>query len=309
MNQTAFLAAADYSPAHCRHLEQQITELAAHIRAATYRLLELIREYDDAGGWHGPGLNSCAHWLNWKCGINLGAAREKVRVAHALKELPKISARFRRGEISYSKVRAMTRVATKDNEDYLLMIARHGTAAHVERLVRNYKKVKRLEALERDNARHALRELDWYFDDDDCLVMKGRFSPEQGMVIRKVLASIVEEDYREQPEISAETPVAARRADALVRMAEGYSPKSTNGERYLVHVHTDMETLQADGRGRGALAGEAQRRNPQRGPQDAQRAAGDPPGPAAPRPGLPLPGLQLRALCRCPPHHPLGGRR
>ena len=246
--------------AHCEQLENQITELAANIHAATYRLLELIREYDDAEGWAGPGLNSCAHWLNWKCGINLGAAREKVRVAHALKALPKISETFRQGEVSYSKVRAMTRVATVDNEDYLLQIARCGTASHVERLVRNYRKVKRTEALQRDNERHVLRQLDWFSDDDGSWVLKGRFTPEQGVVIKKVLESIMDEDFQEQKDVPAETPVdelkagsepiSQRRADALLRMAEGYSSKpgrDNGGDRYLVHVHADMETLKADG--------------------------------------------------------------
>src|SRR5680860_1252161 len=86
-------------------LENQITELAAHIHAATFRLLELIREFDQRKGWHGTGILSCAHWLNWKCGISLSAGREKVRVAHALVELPKISDAFRTGTVSYSKVR------------------------------------------------------------------------------------------------------------------------------------------------------------------------------------------------------------
>ena len=261
-SQDNFLPPVPCSQAHCKQLENQITELAAHIHAATYRLLELIREYDDSHGWTGPGLASCAHWLNWKCGINLGAAREKVRVAHALKDLPQISEKFRKGEVSYSKVRAMTRVATEENEDYLLMIARHGTAAHVEKLVRNYRNVKRIEALERDNERHVLRQLDWYFDENDCLVLKGRFTPEQGLLIKKVLESIMEDDYQEQKDVSAETPVdelkprsepiSQRRADALVRMAEGYRSKSAtahNDDRYLVHVHTDMETLKADGTG------------------------------------------------------------
>ncbi len=179
-----FLPPAPCSPEHCKRLETQITELSAHIHAATYRLLELICEYDDSRGWAGPGLDTCAHWLNWKCGINLGAAREKLRVAHALKNLPRISDKFRLGEISYSKVRAMTRVATAKNEDYMLMIARHGTAAHVERLVSNYRKVKRNEALARDNDRHALRMLDWYFDEDGCLVLKGRFTPDQGALVK-----------------------------------------------------------------------------------------------------------------------------
>ena len=69
-------------PCDLANLENEITELAAHLNAATYRLLTLIGEFDERGGWHGAGLKSCAHWLNWKCGIDLGAAREKVRVAH-----------------------------------------------------------------------------------------------------------------------------------------------------------------------------------------------------------------------------------
>jgi hypothetical protein len=183
-------------------------------------------------------------------------------VAHALQGLPKISETFRQGEISYSKVRAITRVATLDNEDYLLQIARHGTAAHVERLVRNYRKVNRIEALERDNQRHAMRQLDWYFDDDGSFVLKGRFTPEQGVMIKKVLESILDEDFQEQTDVSAETPVdeikphsepiSQRRADALLRMAQGYSSKTAtanHGDQYLVHIHTDMETLKADGTG------------------------------------------------------------
>ncbi len=260
--QNPFLPPTPCSAEHCKHLESQITQLAAHIHAATYRLLELIREYDDSHGWCGTGLKSCAHWLNWKCGINLGAARQKLRVAHALKELPKISEEFRRGEVSYSKVRAMTRVATEENEDYLLNIARHGTAAHMERLVKNYRKVKRIEALEFENERHAMRELNWYFDDDDYLVLKGRFTPEQGALLKKALESIMDKDAEEQKDVCAETPVnelkdhadpvSQRRADALVRMAEGYSANATaasSGDRYLVHVHTDIETLKANGSG------------------------------------------------------------
>ena len=126
-------------------LADEISELSAHIAAATYRFLILIREFDEREGWEGPGLKSCSHWLNWKCGIGMGAAREKVRVAHALTELPRISDAFRTGRISFSKVRAMTRVATPENEEYLLMIAEHGTASHVERLVQGYRSVKRAE--------------------------------------------------------------------------------------------------------------------------------------------------------------------
>ena len=124
-------------------LGAQITLLAGQINAANHRLLTLIAEFDQRKAWSGGGtVRSCAHWLNWKCGIALVAAREKVRVAQALAALPLIDAAFAAGEISYSKVRAMTRVATPQNEDYLLHIARHGTASHVEGLVRRYRKVR-----------------------------------------------------------------------------------------------------------------------------------------------------------------------
>ena len=242
-------------------LEDEITELAAHINAATYRLLTLIREFDQRQGWGGGGLKSCAHWLNWKCGINLGAAREKVRVAHALENLPQINAALCHGRISYSKVRAMTRVATAQNEDYLLMIADHGTASHVERLVRNYRKVKRSEALQRDNQFHALRELNWYIDDDGSYVIKARLSPEQGARIAQALdaamANLHEEHGNSAENVSAETPVAAKRADALERIAESYIAYGssdgtlavTGGDRCTMHVHTEITTLQADGDG------------------------------------------------------------
>lgn len=100
-------------------LEAEITELAGHLNAANYRWLLLIAEFDRRHGWSDGRLASCAHWLNFKCGLSLGPAREKVRVAHALGELPMISAAMARGQLSYSKVRALTRVAcpaTEENE-------------------------------------------------------------------------------------------------------------------------------------------------------------------------------------------------
>src|SRR6266404_9375815 len=121
-------------------LEAQITELAGQLNAANYRWLMLIAEFDRRAGWVDGKLHSCAHWLNFKVGLNLGAAREKVRVAHALAGLPRIAAAMARGELSYSKVRALSRVACPATEESLLMIALHGTAHHVERLVRGYRR-------------------------------------------------------------------------------------------------------------------------------------------------------------------------
>src|SRR5687767_7143643 len=121
-------------------LAADICTLAAHINAATHRWLLMIAEFDRRKGWNDGGTKTCAHWLNWKCGMAVGAGREKLRVAHALAELPKISAAMERGTLSYSKAREITRVATPANEDYLLNIAEHGTAQQVEKLVRGFRR-------------------------------------------------------------------------------------------------------------------------------------------------------------------------
>ncbi len=130
-----------------RTLEARITELAGHLNAGEYRFLTLIAEFDRRSGWSDSATQSCAHWLNWKCGIDMGAARERVRVAHALEKLPRISSAMARGELSYSKVRAFTRVACEGTEEYLLSIALHGTAQHVETLVRHYRRAQEAEEL------------------------------------------------------------------------------------------------------------------------------------------------------------------
>jgi hypothetical protein len=250
---------------HKENLADQITELAAHLHAATFRLLVLIREFDECEGWAGEGVLSCAHWLNWKCGMALGVARERIRVAHALKQLPKISQTFRKGKISFSKVRAITRVATPRNEKYLLMISHFGTASHVERLVRNYRSVKRYEALVRANDQYQHRELSWHEDDDGYWVIRGRLPPEQGALIQKILEQAMEENRVELQDVPAGTsdlpvdeihsrpePIAFRRADALLRLAQGYRGRigsAGSAEKFLVHVHTDMATLQQDGEG------------------------------------------------------------
>ena len=237
-------------------LGAEITRLSACIYAATYRLLVLIREFDEQDGWHQCGLRSCAHWLNFKCGVGLGAAREKVRVAHALGDLPKISRAFEKGELSYSKVRAMTRIADESNEDYLLMIANHGTAWHMEKLVQKYRRAKRLQ--ETDSAREQIeqRYLQYHYDEDGCLVIKARIPADQGALLVKALEKAMDKGM-DAPDVSAETsdcgdkaePIAARRADALANIAESYlqhgEASCSGGDRYQVVVHVPAETLRS----------------------------------------------------------------
>lgn len=219
-------------------LGDEITELCSYIYAATHHLLTLIREFDEHQYWAELGFQSCAHWLNFNCGYGMNSARERIRVAHALAGLPRIDEAFSKGALSYSKARAITRIADPSNENYLLMVATHGTAHHVERLVTQYRRAKKLKDVEFANELHAKREVTYYYDHDGCLVMKARIPADQGELIVKALEMAMEDSFvaDEEPE-----PVAARRADALCEMAETYTNNSENSgstaDRYQVVVH------------------------------------------------------------------------
>ncbi|TXS92872.1 DUF222 domain-containing protein [Parahaliea maris] len=273
---------------NAEELAQQITLLAGQINAATHRLLKLIAEFDNCKGWSGGGtVRTCAHWLNWQCGIVLGAAREKVRVAHRLEELPLIDAAFEKGEISYSKVRAMTRVATADNEDYLLMIARHGTASHMEKLVGKFDKVKKqLSDRRRENEQENNRKLLYYQDEDGMWVIHAKLPPEAGEQVIKALEAVaapiqaehqktlLEHAPGELEDVSAETfsetvereeqesgnhfqeLLEHTRADALVKITEHFLATSAGAnslqalkgaERCQIMLHVDIDTLQKSG--------------------------------------------------------------
>ncbi len=147
-------------------LEEEIVILAAHIHASDHRLLALVAEFDRRRGWELGGHRSCAHWLAYSTGIDLGTAREKVRAARALVELPRISAAMSRGELSFSAVRALTRVATAETEGDLLELARGCTIAQLERVVRAYKIGSRKDEAAMERERFDSRSLSVLPDDD-----------------------------------------------------------------------------------------------------------------------------------------------
>ncbi len=194
-------------------LGDEIALLCAHINAATCQLLRLLGRYDEEGRWE--GFRSCAHWLSWRTGISMGPAREKIRVARRLPTLPLISEALARGEVSYSKVRAMTRVATPDNEAELLGFARDGTTAHVERLVREWRRLD--QGIDAQAARAERRGLSLWLTDDGSYEVRGRLSPEVGALLRKALEVAEDRLYRAEREagIEGRTSRTQRRADAL----------------------------------------------------------------------------------------------
>jgi hypothetical protein len=240
-------------------LGDEIATLAAHIHAATHRLLVLIAEFDERRGWEPSGQKSCAHWLAFRTGIDVGAAREKVRTARVLMGLPETSAAMARGELSFSQVRALSRVARADNEADLLELARGSTTAQLERIVRGWKRAasRRDEAtLERE--RHEARTLSIFPDLDGMYVVRGKLPPELGVLLMRAIEAASDQIYREQRVEALETEQAAaqRRADALALLAEralsaglGDAPVSgTRAERYQVVLHVDEPTLEAEGR-------------------------------------------------------------
>jgi hypothetical protein len=229
-------------------IEREITELAAHIHAATCRFLLLVGELDRREGWAEWGCKSCAHWLSWRCAIGLGAAREQVRVARCLDDLPAIRAAFGRGRLSFSQVRAMTRVATPESEEELLEIAEHATAAQLEALIRRYRGVLEVELGDADAA-FRRRYVNCRHDDDGSLLIEGRLPAEEAAVVLAALAA-GRSALRTAEDVSAETSSERRavsNADALVLMADtllGSGPVARNGgERYQVVVHVDAATL------------------------------------------------------------------
>jgi 5-methylcytosine-specific restriction endonuclease McrA len=237
-------------------LGNEIAELSAHLDAATAHLLELIREFDAREGWN-HGFRSCAHWLSWRVGLDLGTARERVRVARALGSLPRLADALAHGELSYAKVRALTRVAKQETEERLLAVGKAGTACHVERIVRGWRRVDAAAEARETTQRHKSRALHVYQDEDGMVVVRGRLTPEAGAVLMQALAAARETLYQRAHgtdaagspgDVSAGTSsMAQQQADALALLAEtalhhDLDPGAA-GERYQVVVHVDAEVL------------------------------------------------------------------
>ncbi len=252
MSEPTFVGGVRPTPEPVAALERlgdEIAELAVHLDAATARLLDLLRAFDARGGWN-TGFRSCAEWLSWRVGLDPGAAREQVRVARALGRLPRLAGALARGELSYAKVRALTRVATPETEARLLAVGRAGTAAHVERLVRGWRRIdQRAEAREAAR-RHASRALHVYPDADGMVVLRGRLEPEVGALVLRALDAARERLYQQQRRAGggATTPVAkitpeAVAPDAVPTPAEAGEPAWLATERPVATAAPVQDTV------------------------------------------------------------------
>jgi hypothetical protein len=236
-------------------LGDEIATLSAHIAAATHRLFVLIAEFDRLRGWELDGHSSCAHWLAFRTCIDLGAAREKVRSSRALPELPLTSAAMARGELSFSQVRALTRVAEPGNEKALLELACGSTTAQLERMIRAWKKGQRRDEAEAERERYASRMFSVFPDDDGMYVVRGRLTAEVGVLLMRAIEAASDATYCADEGTTRDAALASCRCGRTPRRA---------GDGCRIRRCCDFGEFRADGSAQrhacGTLPGRAARR-------------------------------------------------
>src|SRR5690349_19925167 len=276
-------AASPAEPARVplERVEAQICELAGHLAAATCRFLVLLADFDARRGWASWEMGSCAQWLSWKCQMSSGTAREHVRVARALRDLPVIRARFAAGRLSYAKVRALTRIAAPATEAGLAGLAGPMTVNQLERFARAHRQV----TAAGDAGARVRRRLAWRLEEDGSLSGTFRLPPLQGAVLLKALRAACADLAGDPPaDVSAETPAAADTsavrtssdlADGLVAVAESFLAGKVAGaddaEIYQVVVHAGTDVLTGPAAPAGVSA---------ETPAARERVPGDPADPA-----------------------------
>ena len=261
-------------PETIEELGDRIATLAAHIHAAEQRFLLLLAEFDWRRGWELEGHRSCVEWLSLRTGFDAGTCRERVRVARKLAGLPGTSAAMGRGELSFSQVRALTRVATPENEGVLLELARGVPTGKLESLIRGWKRGTVCQEMDRERECFDSRRLSVFPDEEGMYVVNGKLTPEVGLLLMRAIDRAGDHLFREEvkvlgrdlrdPEVTRQE-AARRRADALGLLAEralavGFGPSAGEGapdpgdgnapisgsqaERYQVVLHVDPEALE-----------------------------------------------------------------
>lgn len=262
----------DLSAMPVERLEADIVTFGVVLAQRLSRWLALVAEHDRRGAARRWGFRGTAEWLAWKCGIGRRAAREHVRVARRLTEMPRTAAAFGRGELSYSKVRALARVTDREAEAAMLELARTTTADRLERAVRALRSAP---SADLDLARrvHEERHVGWRWDADGALCIEGRLPPDDGAALVEALEAAAEAMHApaapprasvgppDGPDGSGPAggapravpwrpPVGARRADALAEIAHSGCPRTQ------VVLHVDPAALACTAQAREERQGE-----------------------------------------------------
>lgn len=245
---TAATVADDLAELPLERLEAELCTWSANLAAAEYRWFTLLAEFDRRHGWQQWECHSCIAWMRWQLSLDHRTAREKLRVAHALARSPLIAEQMRLGRLSYSKVRAITRISEPANEASLVAIALAGTTAQVERTVAAYRRALPPDHDASDDTQFQKRGLHVRHHDDRTttitITLPATLAMEVIAAVDHFVVPATIGDDGERP-----TP-AARRADALVALA-GAALAATDDQlasgrpRYLVHLHTGSEQQEA----------------------------------------------------------------
>ncbi|HEY4185498.1 MAG TPA: DUF222 domain-containing protein [Polyangia bacterium] len=236
-------------------LGDEIARLAGRANLAAHRLLTCIRRFDVAEGWHRQGAQSCAHWLTWRIGLDPGAAREKVRVARALGVLPAIDRAFGEGRLSFAQVRAVTRIATPENEERVLEIALAATGAQLERICRGFRRATDGDVVQAADRRVRARVLGGGLVRLEVVLA----ADEAELVIEAIGEGrrSLSPEMAETKDVGADPRATA--ADGLVHLASAFLARAgddgaaqpSDGPRSEVVIHVDHDVL-ADDHGLGA---------------------------------------------------------
>lgn len=244
---------------------------AADVAAATSRWLMILAELVTRGVWAEQGARTPTQWLSWAVSMGESTAREHIRVALRLRRFPKVAKLFAAGEISYSKVRAITRLDPK-LEDQLLEYATYATGAQLERIVRGYRSVEDAAPGEQEDP-WVRRQLIWRQEPDGTLDVRLRLPAVVGLTMIATLEHYADELHRETPPVPVNDPEQyvgenpdeepsvdhhvsrlALMADALVaavdRLAEEGPVDESGKDRHTLVIHVDAEHLDDPGAGR-----------------------------------------------------------
>lgn len=227
-------------------LESSLIESWREVSQATHRFLVLLREFDLRQGWRAYGNNDCAEWLNWRCGISRVTAQEKVRVARVLWGLPQIDEAFAQGALSYSKVRALCRVANEASETQLLNFALGASAAQVEAYCRRLRNGDVADSVADAKRLHESRSLVRHVREDGS----GTLTVDLPQVELELVLAALDQIARTLPDDPTRSLFAAG-ADALVRMAQavlnGGDGCGANVPPHRVLIHVDATALSGAG--------------------------------------------------------------
>ena len=239
----------------------ELATLSAHLSAATARWLELVWKLHETGGGDDP-----AGFVAFRCGITRRESREFLRVAEALQSLPVTRAAFSRGELTFTKVRALTKVATASSEESLLELAGALTAAQLDRALRAFRRMVAEDACHA----HELEYVDYFVDDQGSVLLRARLAAEDGTLVVKALDAarerVLERRRHERaatrepaagavPNPGEEAPPRPAHVEALLDLARASLAASGEApsERVRLVVHVDAAAFTADARGRSEL--------------------------------------------------------